>query len=97
MEASLMGRWGPVDWITGYSFIEATYESAEILASVVDPNGIAVEEGDRIPGIPRHNVKFAFDWAVTDFLLLGSTVIYASEQFLRGDNGNNLDPDDTMW
>ncbi len=92
MEASLMGQWGPVDWFAGYSFIEATYESAETLASVVDPDGIKVEEGDRIPGIPRHNFKLGLDWAVTDFLSLGGNVIYASEQFLRGDDGNNLAP-----
>ncbi|MGH8646972.1 MAG: TonB-dependent receptor domain-containing protein, partial [Gammaproteobacteria bacterium] len=91
MEASLMGQWGPVDWISGYSFIEATYESAETLASVVDADGIAVEEGNRIPGIPRHNFKVGLDWAVTDFLSLGGTVIYASEQFLRGDDGNEFD------
>ncbi len=91
MEASLMGQWGPVDWFTGYSFIEATYESAETLASVVDADGIEVEEGDRIPGIPRHNFKFGLDWAVTDFLSLGGNLIYASEQFLRGDDGNEFD------
>ncbi len=91
MEASLMGRWGPVDWFSGYSFIEATYESAEILASVVDPDGIEVEEGDRIPGIPRHNFKLGLDWGVTDFLWFGGNLVYASEQFLRGDDGNDFD------
>jgi iron complex outermembrane recepter protein len=61
MEASVIGQWGPVSWLTGYSFIEARYESAETLAGVVDPDGIEVEEGDRIPGIPRHNFKFGLE------------------------------------
>jgi iron complex outermembrane recepter protein len=91
MEAWVMGCFGPVDWFTGYSYIEATYESEETLASVVDPNGIAVEEGDRLPGIPRHNLKFGLDWAVTSAFSLGGNLVYASNQFLRGDDGNTLD------
>jgi len=68
IELGLLGHAGAVDWFFGYSFIAATYESEETLASVVDPEGIAVEEGDRLPGIPEHNLKLGLEWAATGYL-----------------------------
>jgi iron complex outermembrane receptor protein len=91
VEFGLLGRAGPVDWFTGYSFIAATYESAETLASVVDPGGIAVEEGDCLPGIPEHNLKLGLEWAATGYFWLGGNLVYASDQFLRGDDSNEFD------
>jgi outer membrane receptor protein involved in Fe transport len=72
-------------------YIEATHESPETPANVVDPDGVAVEQGDRLPGIPRHNLKFGLDWAVTPYLWLGGNLVYASDQFLCGDDSNTLD------
>jgi iron complex outermembrane receptor protein len=80
-----------VDWFTGYSYIEATYESEETLASVVSPQGIAVGEGDRLPGIPQHNLKLGPEWAVTGYFWLGGNLVYAADQFLRGDDSNEFD------
>jgi hypothetical protein len=65
--------------------------SAETLASVVEPDGIQVQEGDRIPGIPEHNLKAGADRAIFPKWSVGGTLIYASNQFLRGDDGNELD------
>jgi iron complex outermembrane receptor protein len=45
---------------------------------VVEPDGIQVQEGDRIPGIPEHNLKAGFDWAIFPNWSVGGTLIYAS-------------------
>ncbi|MCI0436565.1 MAG: TonB-dependent receptor, partial [Gemmatimonadetes bacterium] len=90
-ELGLKGQWESVHWSVNYGFVDATYESAETLASVVEPDGIQVQQGDRIPGIPEHNLKAAADWAVLPKWSVGGTLIYASDQFLRGDDSNELD------
>ncbi len=94
VELGLGGEWEAVRWSVDYGFVEATYGSDETLASVVEPDGIQVQEGDRIPGIPEHNLKAGADWAILPKWSVGATLIYASDQFLRGDDGNQLDPVD---
>ena len=91
MELGLNGKWESVHWSVNYGFVDATYESAETLASAVEPDGIQVQEGDRIPGIPEHNLKAGADWAILPKWSVGGTLIYASDQFLRGDDSNELD------
>ena len=91
VELGLNGQWESVHWSVNYGFVDATYESAETLASVVEPDGIQVQEGDRIPGIPEHNLKAGADWAIFPKWSVGGTLIYASDQFLRGDDSNELD------
>ena len=91
VELGLNGQWESVHWSVNYGFVDATYESDETLASVVEPDGIQVQEGDRIPGIPEHNLKAGVDWAILPKWSVGGTLIYASDQFLRGDDSNELD------
>ena len=86
-----MGSGETVHWSVNYGFVDATYESAETLASVVEPDGIQVQEGDHIPGIPEQNLKVGADWAILPKWSVGGTLIYASDQFLRGDDSNELD------
>ncbi len=91
VELGLNGQWKSVHWSVNYGFVDATYESNETLASVVEPDGIQVQEGDRIPGIPEHNLKAGADWAILPKWSVGGMLIYASDQFLRGDDSNELD------
>ncbi len=91
VEVGLNGKWEIVRWFVNYGFVDATYESAETLASVVEPDGIQVQAGDRIPGIPEHNLKVGADWALLPKWSVGGTLVYASDQFLRGDDGNEQD------
>ena len=37
-----MDKWKSVHWSVNYGFVDATYESADTLASVVEPDGIQV-------------------------------------------------------
>src|ERR1019366_8689010 len=54
-----------------YSYIDATYQSGFVEASgsnpAADANGnITIRPGDRLPGIPANQIKFAADFKVTD-------------------------------
>ncbi|MDG3439405.1 TonB-dependent receptor [Nitrospirillum amazonense] len=76
-----------------YSFVDATYQFDGVLASPNNPqaddNGtITVHSGDRIPGIPRHQVKLGGDVMVTDAWSVGGAVQYYGSQYLVGDDAN---------
>jgi outer membrane receptor protein involved in Fe transport len=88
VEAGASGTWKRLEYFVSYAYVDATYESAETLASVTEPSGVAVKPGDRIPGIPRHNLKAGGEVAVLNNLWLGADVIATSGSFLRGDDGN---------
>ncbi|MGD9601480.1 MAG: TonB-dependent receptor [Gammaproteobacteria bacterium] len=96
LELALAGAWRGFEWFTAYSYIDATFESAFAVLSPnhpsADANGeVAVEEGDRIPGIPRHQFKFGGDYAFTFGGRLGFELLYNSDQVLRGDEANQLE------
>lgn len=96
MELGLHGVYGPANWYLNYSFVHATFEDAFISSSPFHPDaqngGIPVKPGDRIPGIPEHTLKTGLDYALTPKLIVGGDLIYNSDQYLRGDEANLLDP-----
>ena len=89
VEAGLLGRWSRLAYFLNYAYIDATYRSSETLASVTDPNGVRVQTGDHIPGIPAHNLKVGAEVEIVKDLFAGANVIYTSGSCLRGDDGNN--------
>ncbi|MGH7389387.1 MAG: TonB-dependent receptor [Candidatus Rokuibacteriota bacterium] len=88
VEAGVSGAWRRLTYFVSYAFVDATYETAVTLASVTEADGVPVQEGDRIPGIPRHNLKLGAEYAVLKSLWIGGDVITTSGSFLRGDDGN---------
>ncbi|NOQ93674.1 MAG: TonB-dependent receptor [Methylophaga sp.] len=90
LELGLDGKVNSLNWYGNYSFIDATFESDETLASVVDPNGINVQAGDQLPAIPRHNIKLGADYAFTPTFNMGASMQYAGSSYMRGDEGNEL-------
>ena len=95
LELGLNGLVDRYAWYMNYSYVDATFESDERLASVVDPNGIFIKAGDELPAIPKHNVKLGLDVAATDKLNIGATMTYASGTFMRGDESNVLPKTDS--
>jgi len=89
IEAGLQGRWKRLGYFLNYAFIDATYQSSETLASVTDPNGVRVQSGDHIPGIPAQNLKAGAEIEIVKDFFAGANVIYTSGTYLRGDDGNN--------
>lgn len=97
LEAALTGSRFGLDWFMAYSYIEATFESDFAVLSPHHPAAnadgeIAVSSGDRIPGIPRHQLKVGADHRFATGLAMGVEVLYNSDQVLRGDESNRLKP-----
>lgn len=99
IEASLNGTVANFEWSANYSLIDATFESSAV---IVSPNNstrgtvpglagdeILVSPGNRLPGIPRQQLKLWGGWRVTPELLLGAGLVAFSGQYVRG-NENNL-------
>ena len=87
-------------WMIGYSYVKATYESDFEIANVVnsaayDSNGqsvIGVHAGNKIPGIPEHQLKLRGEYNVLPTWVVGASVVAFSSQYMRG-NENNADSD----
>ncbi len=93
LELALSTRWIALAASARYSYVNATYESpfAENSPgnSAADANGaIQVNPGDRIPGIPQHNLKLRLQYDFGERASLGANVIYSSSTFARGDENN---------
>jgi outer membrane receptor protein involved in Fe transport len=90
-------RTGPIQWHGAYTFLEATFDTPLIVGNEHHPSAIDgelhVENGDRIPAVPRHSLKGDVSTSFRD-LDVGISAQYFSSQFLRGDEANLLDPVD---
>ncbi len=82
-----------------YTFVDATYQSAGVLNSPNNPNGISngnitvvdVQPGDHIGGIPAHRLKIGADYAVTDKWKVGADLSVVGSQYLIHDDTNQFD------
>jgi outer membrane receptor protein involved in Fe transport len=103
VELGVGNRFGPLTLSANYTFLDATFQTAETLngssnssnatarAGVPGVVGeIRVRPGDRIPLIPRHILKLNADYAVTSRLTLGLNVLALSGVTARGnENGEH--------
>jgi iron complex outermembrane receptor protein len=93
----LTGSWGRFDFHANYGFVNATFHSTLEINSPYNPgadvNGnILVTAGDRLPGIPQHTAKLSLDYHLTPSWIVGTEAIYASNEYLRGDEANLQKP-----
>lgn len=96
VELKLSGDLGKGGWYLAYTYLDATFRDAFFSNSPNHPlanaeGNILVEPGDRIPGIPRNNLKLGMDWDFVPQLTLGFSVVYNSGIHYRGDESNQLD------
>jgi outer membrane receptor protein involved in Fe transport len=85
--------WGPLSVVARYSFIAATYRTSFIENSPsnsgANANGdIVVQEGNRIPGVPRQSFHLRLDLQLGDALSLGANLVANSSSHARGDENN---------
>ncbi len=83
------------DYALAYSYVRATFEDDFKVRSpnhpFADAKGeLRVADGDRLPGIPDHQLKFSADYRTPWRLTVGLDVLYNSGQYLRGDEANRL-------
>jgi outer membrane receptor protein involved in Fe transport len=100
VELSLAAQRSGLRLAASYAFTDATFRSGLTLPSPSNPEAdddgtIAVEPGDRLPGIPRHSLTLSADYeggVGTRRFSLGGDVIARSSQMLVGDEANLTPP-----
>lgn len=93
VELSLKASRGGFTAGASYAFTDATYRSPLNLSSPANPQAdedgeIAVQRGDRLPGIPSHSATLTLDFAGKGWSV-GGDMIARSGQYLLGDEGND--------
>ena len=92
-----MGLNGFIDnfrWSASYSYVHATYDSdidfvnPSNSAGVTNDGIYTARAGDRITGIPQHQLKLRGQYAVTPAWNIGANVIGYSDQFVFGNENN---------
>ena len=83
-------------WLA-YSYTDAQFQTGFTELSENNPaadseGNIQIQPGDRLPGIPANLVKIGVDYKLTDAWTVGGGGIYASGQFLFGDEANLTPP-----
>ncbi|MEX2469275.1 MAG: TonB-dependent receptor [Pseudohongiellaceae bacterium] len=96
VETSLAGQWQSLNWRVAYSLVDATFaDDFDVLspnhAAADDEGEIRVQSGDSIPGIPRHQFKLITNYRMAPGLEVGLDLVSNSDQYLRGDESNQLD------
>ncbi len=95
-ELGLNGTMDMVDWFFNYAYVQATFRDPFQVNAPGHPkrdenDQIEVRAGDRIPGIPLHNLKFGGGIRPVDPWRIGFETMVASSQYLRGDESNQLE------
>jgi outer membrane receptor protein involved in Fe transport len=94
VELGADGRAGPVALSAHYTYLAATFESAETVGgagnSSADADGnIAIRPGDRLPLMPRHVLKARAEWRITPAWTAELGMVAVSDATARG-NENGL-------
>ena len=96
LDAELSGNIDRTDWFLSYGLVQATFESPLTLPSNTAINDaatregtIAVDPGDRLPGIPRHSVKAGVGVALSRAWDVAVDTILTSSRVFVGDEGND--------
>ncbi|MEW8140558.1 MAG: TonB-dependent receptor [Candidatus Thiodiazotropha endolucinida] len=80
------------DWFLSYTRLKATFEDNLTIASPNNPFAIdgelAVQPGDRLPGLPENLLKAGLTYRMTSKFSLGADLQYSSDIVLRGDEAN---------
>ncbi|VTU31145.1 vitamin B12/cobalamin outer membrane transporter [Variovorax sp. PBL-H6] len=104
VELGLGEQTGALDWSLSYSYLRARYDSPACLVSESNSSAesspactgegeIAVRPGDRLPGLPAHQLKFNVDWRVTPAWTIGAQYRAYSHQTVRGNENGLHTPD----
>ncbi|MCB5207397.1 TonB-dependent receptor domain-containing protein [Methylovorus mays] len=105
IEFGLQGAYGRHEFRANYSLTEATFQSLFNMLSANNSailgrntsnlgtyNMIAVEPGDRMPGVPLNNFNFSWMYKLTPELKVGLTMVAHSDAFVRGNENNEHTP-----
>jgi outer membrane receptor protein involved in Fe transport len=98
LELSAAASFSQVEAYASYTLLRATFESALTLPAAPTLGGsedeeeegqeVAVESGDRLPGLPTHSFKAGVTVRPLQAWALGVSMIAQSDRPYRGDEGN---------
>jgi outer membrane receptor protein involved in Fe transport len=97
LDLGLSGQMDKFRWNTSYSFIRATFDDGLTLLSGSnssaaddgdDENQIFVKKGNRLPGIPAHQLKLRGQYQATPDWSIGANLIAFSSQYVMGNENN---------
>ncbi len=97
LDLGLSGQLDKFKWNASYSYIKASYDSDfDILSgsnsaapnSGDNKNLINVKEGNRIPGIPEHQLKLRGQYQATPDWTIGANLVAFSSQYVIGNENN---------
>lgn len=111
LDLGISGNTGDFTWSAGYSYIRATYEDEFEIASEANSSRdafncdgsaaaddvICVRKGDKIPGIPQHQLKLRGEWRAMPNWTVGATLVAFSDQYARGNENNKHRPDNVDY
>jgi outer membrane receptor protein involved in Fe transport len=97
LDLAVGGKEGGLHWHLAYSLVDATFQSRFTVNassnSTADANGdIVISPGDRIPLIPRHTGRLAFDYDLSSRWQIGGSLVAASGSYLHGNENNANQP-----
>lgn len=105
-ELSVDGKRGPVSASASYTYLNATYLTAETVGGAGNSTNdagpgfdgnIIVEPGNRIPLVPAHLFKAQLGWNVTDELSVSADMLASSGVYARGNENNNHQADGVYY
>jgi outer membrane receptor protein involved in Fe transport len=93
VELTAASKWGPVNLIARYGFLDATYRTGftehSPANSTADANGdIQVQGGNRIPGVPRQTLRVRLEFEPVQAWSIGANLVVNGSSFARGDENN---------
>lgn len=102
IELGIDSQIGQVSFSANYTYLNATFQSAEVLNgdanSSKDANGnIAIRPGDRMPLIPAHVFKAHVDWQAMPAWTVGLGMQAVSSSLARGNENGQHQPDGTYF
>ena len=109
-ELGFGGQLGRLSFGANYTFLDATYRSAELVdgsANAANDEALAgrkgltgtieIEKGDRIPMTPRHMFKLNADYELLAGLTLGGEMLAVAGSYARGNENNRHQPDGLVY
>ncbi len=107
IEAGLNGKKNKLGFSLNYALTDATFQneffmispdnSSAVYVPVLGRGVIQVERGDRMPGVPLHNLNASVSYDVTDKWTVGLGAVVHSESYVRGNENNEHRPGVTQY
>ena len=94
-EVQLSGRVAGTSLYASFGLVDATFESPLLLPGdekvndAADDDGLRVDPGDRLPGIPRYSLKAGIRRGLTEDWDVALETVTASDRYFAGDEGND--------